>query len=229
MGYLIRRWGERRKRGNYKKLNSVTDPSRYVPLSTSDHPPRRGIIRPAILLKTTNGLGNQLFQYACHYALARKHDLPLYIRIPHNQTPHLSVTDRSFALHTLNVPLFSWNTIDSSSNLGNITYLSDSDLLSGSYNVSSSLNLFSLREGDYCQSEHYFAEYRSELKELFGFKSDHQFSQAVESWEKFILGKTGETVALHDWKHSHHIFRLFGRLGFYSGQISSQGGAHLAT
>jgi lipopolysaccharide biosynthesis glycosyltransferase len=48
-----------------------------VPLA---HPPRlRSTIEPAVYANLTGGLGNQLFQYACAYALARTREAPLKV------------------------------------------------------------------------------------------------------------------------------------------------------
>src|SRR4051812_19836333 len=35
---------------------------------------------PAIYLKLPEGIGNQLFVYACNYVLSRKYNLPLYLK-----------------------------------------------------------------------------------------------------------------------------------------------------
>lgn len=42
------------------------------------------ITPPGIILKVWGGLGNQLFQYACTYALSRTMSLPLYLFLPSN-------------------------------------------------------------------------------------------------------------------------------------------------
>lgn len=37
---------------------------------------------PSVYLQSKGGMGNQLFDFACNYALARKLNFPLYVRIP---------------------------------------------------------------------------------------------------------------------------------------------------
>jgi hypothetical protein len=110
---------------------------------------------PLVYLKVFGGLGNQLFEYACAYSLAKKNDWSLHVHIPINthidnsnllrkdwlgsvDKRHYNPGDRSFALQYFrNIPL------KPSPLLGNylsshhqVVQLSDRDILSGKYPVS---------------------------------------------------------------------------------------------
>jgi hypothetical protein len=110
---------------------------------------------PLVYLEVFGGLGNQLFQYACAYSLAKKNDWSLHVHIPINT--HIDNSnllrkdwlgsvdkrfynsgDRSFALQYFsNIPLKPSALLDdslSSHHLG--VQLSDRDILSGKYPVS---------------------------------------------------------------------------------------------
>jgi hypothetical protein len=85
-------------------------------------------------LKTHGRLGNQLFEYACSYSLARKHKIPLFLDVPS--------ADPDFSLHRLHVPIPSDETrkrflekvLDPSSK---VFRSADRNILSGEYPVMS--------------------------------------------------------------------------------------------
>lgn len=124
--------------------NSITDNSYYtLPATLPNRIPHPTFLNPrGVFLQTKGGIGEQLYQYACHYALARKHNAPLYIKHSNTQRNQLAekktrnpaLNDQAFALDAFNIPLFPWNTIDDT--LPGTVYVTDSDLLSGVYNSS---------------------------------------------------------------------------------------------
>ncbi|OXA54408.1 O-antigen biosynthesis glycosyltransferase WbnK [Folsomia candida] len=161
----------------------VYDNSYYtLPATLPNRIPHPTFLNPrGVFLQTKGGIGEQLYQYACHYALARKHNAPLYIKHSNTQRNQLAekktrnpaLNDQAFALDAFNIPLFPWNTID--------------DTLPGTVGK------------DYCQSEAYFAPYQDELRDLFTLRESNGLTASAKSWEKIILeaGNTGETVAVH--------------------------------
>ncbi|XP_035708245.1 O-antigen biosynthesis glycosyltransferase WbnK-like [Folsomia candida] len=187
---------------------SITNQSYYTILETTPKVTgnRTFLNLKGVFLRAKGGIGNQLYQYACHYALARKHNAPLYIKLSNSERSqlgqkrkrNLAVDDRSFVLDAFNVPLFSWNTIDDTWILPKTLNATDSDILLGIYNSTRFQN--SLVTGkDYCLSASYFAPYQYELWDLFTLKVDDVLTEAAKSWEKFIIeeGNIRETVAVH--------------------------------
>lgn len=209
--------------------NSITDKNYYIlAASLGKTSTKLRVLYPkGVFLRTKGGIGNQLYQYACHYALARKHNVPLYIdqrnqRAQH-KTRNMSVEDRSFVLDSFNVPLFPWNTIDETWPLPNIVDITDSDLLSGSYNSTSFRDsLVSLHVTNFCQSEAYFAQYRDELRLFFTLK-DGILTEAAKSWAEFIktAGNIGETVAIHIRRGDFVSYNTTTPLSFFTTAISS--------
>jgi hypothetical protein len=70
---------------------------------------------PGIILPKSGGVGNQLFRFACSYALSRKLNVPLYIDISNkNKTLYnfglfkyfyeYNTDARPFSLHHFNIP-----------------------------------------------------------------------------------------------------------------------------
>lgn len=95
---------------------------------------------PAVYLRPTGGLGNQLFQYACAYTIARKNNWPLYVQIPPNNTQsRFRPQDRDFTLNYFNIS-FNPNKSDSDGSLlviyHNFFTLDDLTILSETYPVS---------------------------------------------------------------------------------------------
>jgi hypothetical protein len=110
---------------------------------------------PLVCLKVFGGLGNQLFEYACAYSLAKKNDWALHVHIPINthidnsnllrkdwlgsvDKRYYNPGDRSFALQYFrNIPLKPSALLDDSlSSHHQVVQLSDRDILSGKYPVS---------------------------------------------------------------------------------------------
>ncbi|OXA47539.1 O-antigen biosynthesis glycosyltransferase WbnK [Folsomia candida] len=182
------------------KLNSVTDKSYYVTSSVSGNA-LTPLIKPhGVLLEVKGTIGDQLFEYACHYGLARKHNVPLYIRgpissfLPGNTTGHLAPS-----LGAFKVPIHSWNTINESNPLADLklVHISSSNLLSQTYSTIWLKDSFlSLSQGENCRSEIYFAPYKNEVKSLFAPKTNS--TGAALWWGQFIEmeGQIGETVAV---------------------------------
>ncbi|OXA55544.1 O-antigen biosynthesis glycosyltransferase WbnK, partial [Folsomia candida] len=128
----------------------------------------------SVLLSVRGGIGNQLFQFACAYALARKFGWPLYIHVPSRTTP-AEVVERSFSLDHFHVPIHSWNRVDDkwiSERQEDIVQLEDRELLGMTerHPSISAHKIVQLSPKDYCQSETFFEPYRSEIVTLFQLK-----------------------------------------------------------
>ncbi|OXA53518.1 O-antigen biosynthesis glycosyltransferase WbnK-like [Folsomia candida] len=227
---------------NFESLNSITNKSYYnilppseVSPSPSSTPSPPSLIPPAILLGLKGGIGNQLFEYACHYALARKHDLPLYIKLnaalraklnlvvshdPNATTPTpirpLSVTDRSVALSAFKIPLFPWNTIDETFTIPRHRNIADSAILAGSYSTNGTV----LWGSDYCQSEFYFSPYRDEIREIFKFRGDAFLSDEARAWDD-IISQEGTTIGIHVRRGDFIRINATIPISYYTGALSA--------
>jgi hypothetical protein len=102
---------------------------------------------PFVYLKTFGRLGNQLFQYACAYTIAKKHRMALFLDAPLNYinvneprktkpNPNLG----QFVLHELSVPLPSLEESENyrhriNNSAGKITHLVDKAIAAETYPV----------------------------------------------------------------------------------------------
>lgn len=168
-------------------LNSVTDKS-YYPKIGQIHP-------PAVLMRPKGGTGNQLFQYACHYNIARKHNWPLYVMLPREYSRGMSnrtwaTLQREFALDQFHIPLHDWNIVNESWNTTGGHAVTDFEMLQGDYPLD---KVIQQGGDDYCQSEAFFSSYRDELLEYFVQKIE---IDPIKDWIKKI-DEAEESVGVH--------------------------------
>jgi len=136
-------------------LISLFDPlkcSKCSPNSSNDRSdPRKWIPNePFVYLKVFDGLGNQMFQFACAFALAKNNSIPLLIYKPRSFTtgdlgvPNSRLKHGEFGLHLFQIPLPDYNSnhvklvsdyITSSAKKSQGNILRDVSLLEENYTV----------------------------------------------------------------------------------------------
>ncbi|CAL8144933.1 unnamed protein product [Orchesella dallaii] len=159
---------------------------------------------PGVILRSRAGTGNQLFHYACSYALARKKNLPLYIDhyqpVSSKSSRKFYSFQREFALDKFKIPLNNFISLGQSSTtkLGSgskIQLISDKDLLHGTFNQANKTNLFYQQAGE-CQSELYWKGYEKEIQEMF--RLDLEAAVNLSKIQNLLnLIQETESVAVH--------------------------------
>lgn len=124
-----------------------------------------------VITNVAGGIGNQLFEFACAYAIARKRNSNVYVLKPAdavlNKHHVHSATGRDFSLdHFLT---FSESVAEDFRSLGsgNVFDFTECHILEQSIPADEVV-----RVDDVCSSELYFKEYRDEIKEKFTLKID---------------------------------------------------------
>jgi len=184
-----------------------------VPVSGSSNIPKERnvtlfneINSPGVFIEPHNGLGNQLFHFACAYALSKTLKVPLYIKVDQDVSRDLqkgtvsplrhsqlkSTKERPFALDLFpNIPLEHILTSLNTSSV-NLTLtskvVSDEQLLNISLNLTDTSDLQNLLviHRDSCQSENFFYQYRNEIKRMFRPDYDSSSLSALK-WKQRIL------------------------------------------
>lgn len=162
------------------------------------------LVDPGVILHVKGGIGNQLFQYACSYALARERVLPLYQFIVRksNDTSSFFQTNRKFqpnqrefSLDSFQIPLNHFIDKTTVINGSKVTYIDDAQLYDKTFKENTFLQLSG---GAYCQSIEYWKKYKDDIRTMFELKSSvigafplfvHKFRDLIES--------TPESVAVH--------------------------------
>ena len=129
-----------------------------------------------IRIKLTGGLGNQMFQFAAGYSIARKNNVELSLdlrrynrRIDHNGFELQKVFDIYSKVNILNNPAnFSFTNIKEFLNKIDITYSKFKEQHFHYTNEIQNIPKHSLLNG-YWQSELYFKNYAQEIREIFSF------------------------------------------------------------
>ncbi|CAL8144930.1 unnamed protein product [Orchesella dallaii] len=146
---------------------------------------------PGVIYRMKGGIGNQLFEYACSYALARERNWTMYTFYIASSEPSrvFKQFNREFALDHFRAPLD--DMIDNTTELSGVTYVSDEELLDKSYQEPKEF----IQQYGYCQSEVYFGKYVNEIREMF--RPRLEFIN-VEKLQKYIdLIRNSESVAVH--------------------------------
>lgn len=170
---------------------------RYLLVETTD--PKQNIGLPVITV-APNGIGNQLFEFACVYAIARKRNSNVYVLKPSDNVSNAThdATARHFSLDHFKIPFSkvvdeNFKTFGS----GKIFDFQEHHIWENSLPTDSVLRL-----NDVCVSEVYFKEYRKEIMEMFTLNID-------ESPIREMLTKVEntESVSVHvrrgDYLHSN--------------------------
>ncbi|ODM94498.1 O-antigen biosynthesis glycosyltransferase WbnK [Orchesella cincta] len=149
---------------------------------------------PGILVRTKGGIGNQLFQYACSYALSKNLNRTLYTWYNppiDSATRQFQPENREFALDYFNIPID--NVVDETTIIRGLTTLSDERLLEGGFDNTSSF--LELRENGYCQSETYWEKYKEEIKSMFQLRTEALNLPKLKEYINRITNS--ESVAVH--------------------------------
>ena len=135
-----------------------------------------------LIVKITDGFGNQLFQYAAGYSVAKKNNMKLYLDISEYKKKNF----RKYELDKLNI---TGNYADEKM-LHNINVFTEKSSVYDSqiYNIHSS----TLLDG-FWQSEKYFIQYEEEILEQFTFKN----MEFLKNDHYFEMLKNCNSVGIH--------------------------------
>lgn len=132
------------------------------PFNTSVEHLSRPVKPPGVVLRTLGGLGNQLFQYSCSYALSEEKHWPLYVTLNENLTNRkFGANHREFALDLLSIPEL--HIVKRKFLRGFILPLGDRVFMNRNILVRGhSFVAFS----EYCQSAIYWEQYRDTISDI---------------------------------------------------------------
>ncbi|CAL8117888.1 unnamed protein product [Orchesella dallaii] len=145
-----------------------------------------------VIVQTKGGIGNQLFQYACSYALSRNLNRAFYTWFITSRDPstrQFQPENRDFALDYFNISID--NVVDETTHIKGLSLVNDEELLEGTFQNTSSF----LQQSGYCQSETYWAKYKDEIIPMFEPRLE---AIDLPKLQKFIDRiKNSESVAVH--------------------------------
>jgi len=105
----------------------------------------KGTDHPFVFIKTSGRLGNQMFEYACGYTLAKKNKVPFLLTLPQDIVEDPKYPDGifnvegTFHLHFFKIPLLAKEEYDRLQTMTEdtslIQILIDKDIMSGNYPV----------------------------------------------------------------------------------------------
>ncbi|CAL8143513.1 unnamed protein product [Orchesella dallaii] len=150
---------------------------------------------PGVISTTVGGIGNQLFRYACSYALAKRKGWPVYINVEEGISIRMfQASDRFFVLDKFNIPLDNIIRIGATFLNGSQIPISDEDLLYGGVNDSIASTGFIL-PGGYCQSEIFWKEYSQDIIKMFQVRTESLNMPKIQRLLDEI--RRTESVAVH--------------------------------
>lgn len=170
---------------------------KYLLVETTNHKLSTGL---PVITTAPGGIGNQLFEFACVYAIARKRNSNVYVLKPPDNVLDAKhgASVRHFSLDHFQIP-FSKNVVEedfSAVGSGKIFDFKEYHIWEHSLPTDTVIRL-----NDVCVSEVYFKDYRKEIMEMFTLHID-------ESSIRQILAKVEntESVSVHvrrgDYMHS---------------------------
>jgi hypothetical protein len=129
-------------------------------------------------VKANYGLGNQLFGYACSYALARKLGVPLYIQPATVSSRTLGAdrekglkdpTERYFILDKFHIPIPNDTLVSSATHVPSecLEEFNNEQLLNGSVIRKRKCESKTYVYTDFSESEEFFYEYREDIRRIF--------------------------------------------------------------
>lgn len=124
---------------------------------------------PGVLLKLRGGIGNQLFLYACSYALAKEKNLPLYLvsnsSARYSQDRKFTFKQREFALDQFSIPKITFYNGDDK--LKNIKIYTEQEVLAGNLKTPSKSQFIQLEKDHFCQSEAFWIKFAQDITAIF--------------------------------------------------------------
>jgi hypothetical protein len=162
---------------------------------------------PGVLVKESYGLGNQLFRYACSYALARKLGVSLYIQ-PARVSSSTFATDREkglkdptkryFILDMFHIPIPNDTLVSSETYINPecLKEFNDEQLLNGSIIRKANNESKIYVHNDFCQSEEFFYEYREDIRRMFVPSYKLESVKAIK-WRSQIEKKGTVSIGIH--------------------------------
>lgn len=157
-----------------------------------------------IITHLKGGLGNQMFQYACGYALAKEHksinklDISYYSSIPSEHTK------REFELSQFNISSPIATDIDIKKTRGSENYLSNlghdlsskfHSIFTGIYPIKKYLGYKNIYLDGYFQSEKFFKKYREDIFKEFALKKELETEEFKIISKRIIKEKN--TISMH--------------------------------
>jgi len=190
--------------GEYELLlvsmpKSLATNNRSNSLASSHHRPA-----PFVIANPIGGLGNQMFEYACAYSVARALKTHLWVQVPKETNASLSLglrpTERKFGLENFNIGFMrpvSGTDFFSDKNLP-MEEPDERQILDYIYDIRNSATSSVLNVRVYCESEVYFKPYRNEIMESFQFTSS-ALNLLLTAAVKQLLDEMqeSESVAVH--------------------------------
>ncbi|OXA44726.1 O-antigen biosynthesis glycosyltransferase WbnK-like [Folsomia candida] len=144
------------------------------------------ITPPALITDSNGGLGNQLFKYACAYALSQKWGVPLYVNSVRSgrklYLARFSIANLTF-VQNVNSPR-------------NLHIFTDEDIVFNTI-TPDLLRTKILQHSDYCQSELFWREIKDDVIKMFEIKGVDNFGRDFKYWRDFVHSKNSTPVAVH--------------------------------
>ncbi|OXA44725.1 O-antigen biosynthesis glycosyltransferase WbnK [Folsomia candida] len=143
------------------------------------------ITPPALITGSDSGIGNQLFKFACAYALSQKWGVPLYVNEAREgrslYLDRLSIDNLTFVQHV---------------NKTNVHTFSDEDIVFNTI-TPDLLRTKILHHNDICQSELFWRAVKDDIVKMYQIQGVNNFGRDFENWRDLINSESSTPVAVH--------------------------------